>query len=57
MFTQCESIRRKRYVSLASMFVRGLFFKDSTWRPTGNEQLDWFVPCEYACDYVVLVHT
>ena len=27
-------------------------FKDSTWCPTGDEQLDWFVPC----DYIFLVH-
>ena len=42
-------------VSLPCSFAG--FFKDSTWRPTGDEQVDWFVPCDYACDYVDEVHT
>ena len=40
-----------KLVSLSCSFAG--YSKDSTWRPTGDQQLDWFVPC----DQVYLVHT
>ena len=34
-----------------------LFIKDSIWRLTGEEHLDWFDPCDYTYNDVDLVHT
>ena len=51
--TKCESTPRK-YIRKSRFHVHSrAFFKDSIWRPTGDEQFDWFVPL----DYVDLVHT